>query len=323
MQYSTFLYDCQANRVCFFWIFVLRSDKPMSNTLTPQPPTPIVNWPSPYYPSLPLQGMPQRYLDGLINNYGVRLGWMKSHQCACTYGYEVPGTPDPNCNTCNGRGYFWDAYNNFFNGLLTFMHGFGASPDEPGAKADPKYGNIQHAEPTLTIPYSASTIWQEAQTMDAFVEIDAQSRYSTVLVAGENNVLPYQQGLNVQDVYIFDPTYQVTYKASAGQYTVDGAAVSLVGFPNGTAYTVEFIASPVYIAWREAGGMSHARPFAAGLGQIPRRFRIVSLDIWTRARNQYGQNLISTNTGNPIGTEGQGFGIATEGGTSTSPQAIS
>lgn len=294
----------------------------MPNSIfTPAPYTPILPIPGPYFPSLPLQMMPQRLLDGMINNYGVRLGWMKSHQCPCTYGSEIAGSPNPNCNTCNGRGYFWDPYSSIFIGLITFLHGLGASPDESGTEIDTKYGQVQKAEPTLTIPYSSQEQWLNVSTMDAFVECDSIARYNTILVQGETNILPYQQGLSVESVYVYDSTNQATYQLQDSQYIVSGAAVSIVGFPDTTAYMVEYSACPVYLAFRPAGGAPHNRPFAGGTGQIPKRYRIVSLDIWTRARNQYAGDTLSAGAA-PLGTGGSGnFGVAL-GPQSASPQAI-
>jgi len=293
----------------------------MSNTLTPAPYTPTAYVPTPYYPNFAMQAMPQRFTDGLMSRYGVRLGWMKSHQCPCTYGSMIQGSPDPNCNTCHGRGFFWDNPC-LFTGLLTFINGPSASPAEAGSHLDPTYGLIQHGEPVITIPYSEQTVWQQASQMDAYVEIDASARFTTVLTQGETNILPYQQGLCVESVYIFDPVYKNTYPADPTQYLVSGAAVSLVGFPNGTAYSVEFLASPVYLAWHKGEGMPHTRPLAAGAGQIPRRFKLTALDIWTRSIGQGGQNILTDMNGNPITTQGPQFAIATEGGDEPSPQSL-
>ncbi|MDE3023134.1 MAG: hypothetical protein KGI54_15010, partial [Pseudomonadota bacterium] len=250
--------------------------------------------PAPYYPPVATQLLPRAYLDGQIQALGVRLGWMKGHNCPCSYGYDMTGTPDPTCNTCHGRGYFWDAPCGTFTGLLTFMHGLGATPDEPGQVADSKYGIVRKGEPTLTVPYAEQDIWQNMTEFDAVVEIDANSRFRTTFIQGETSIIPYQQGLSIDSVYIFNRTTQTTFLATSGQYTVSGASVLLNGFDDGTAYSVEFQASPVYIVFRHAGGLPHARPFAAGQSQISRRFRVESMDMWLRAR---GQNV--TNTSNP------------------------
>jgi hypothetical protein len=66
-------------------------------------------------------------------------------------------------------------------------------------------------------------------------------------------------------------------------YAVSGLSVFLPsGYAIDTIYIVEFTAAPAYVAIRHAGGMPHTRPF----GQVtePRRFKIQSLDLWTRAR---------------------------------------
>lgn len=244
-------------------------------------------FPAPYFPPFPML-MPETALDGMIRNLGVRLGWMKSHNCACTLGGQIPGSPNPNCNTCHGRGVYWDRWTQPFTGLITFMH-TSSAPDEPGAAMDKATGQSQFADPTLTIPYKGPgiehTIWRDASEFDAYVELDATTRYSSVMMVGESPYLPYQQELDIQSVAVYDPVKQITSLLPPTAYTINGGAVTLDGsFPDGTGYTVEYYASPVYVAFRRAGGMPHVRPFGAGTGQVPRRFRIVALDLWTRAR---------------------------------------
>jgi hypothetical protein len=238
--------------------------------------------------------MPEPMLDGMINNLGIRLGWMRSHQCPCTLGTEIPGSPNPNCHTCSGRGIYWDNWTIPFNGLITYMH-TSSAPDEPGASTNENTGSTKYGEPTLTIPYQGpgieADVWANAAEFDAYAEIDVLTRRTSVLVMGESPVLPYQQQLAVQHVFIYDPITQATTPATPDQYLVKGGAVTLVGFPDGTAYSVEYNACPVYVSFRDAGGMPHVRPFGLGTGQIPRRFRLLDLDLWTRARgNGYDNN---------------------------------
>lgn len=255
--------------------------------------------PQPWFPSFPYMLMPATALDGMIRNVGgVRLGWMKSHNCACTLGGQIPGSPNPNCNTCHGRGVYWDRWTQPFVGLITFMH-TSSAPDEPGAAMDKNTGQSQYADPTLTIPYRGPgiehTIWREAAEFDAYVELDAIGRYSSVLMVGESPYLPYQQELDIQSVAVYNPVTQITALVPKSQYTINGGAVTLdPSYPPGTGYTVEYNAAPVYVAFRRAGGMPHVRPFGGGTGQIPRRFRIVALDLWTRARQNGFAGFTST-----------------------------
>jgi len=249
----------------------------------------IPSSPQPWFPSFPNMLMPESALDGMIRNVGgVRLGWMRSHQCGCTLGADIPGSPNPNCNTCHGRGVFWENWTEPFVGLITYMH-TSSAPDEPGAFVDKFTGQSQYADPTLTIPFRGpgieAHIWRNASEFDAYVELDATSRYTAALMVGDTSILPYQQQLDVQNVYVYDPVAQRTYLLGPNEYFVTGSSVTLdPSFPAGTGYTVEYMACPVYIAYRRAGGLPHTRPFGGGTGQIPRRFRIVALDIWSRAR---------------------------------------
>ena len=85
-------------------------------------------------------------------------------------------------------------------------------------------------------------------------------------------------------VFVVWPGAKVIVPVPAGGYVVSGSAVLLDGYPPGTPYTVEFNASPVWIAFRRAGGLSHSRPFGDGVA-LPKRYRAMQLDIWARARN--------------------------------------
>jgi hypothetical protein len=243
---------------------------------------------TPWFPDFS-QLMPTKALDGLIALSGIRFGWMKSHACPCVLGNADFGSPNPNCNTCHGRGIYWDQWTNTFRGLLTFMH-TSSAPDEPGNTIDKTTGGHLEAEPTLTIPTmgpdAESTVWTQATNFDAYVELDALTRFSTVLRVGDTSILPYQQQLDVQSVAVWDPIAMTAGPIPPADYAVTGASVTLAAsYPEGTAYTVEYIAAPVYVAFRSAGGMPHTRPFAGGTAMIPRRFRVVLLDLWTRSRD--------------------------------------
>lgn len=249
--------------------------------------------------------MPEPRLDGLINNYGLRLGWMRNHTCPCTMGAEYPGSPDPGCNTCLGRGIYWEQPV-AFSGLMTYMH-TSSAPDEPGFHTDPVVGQVSRAEPTLTIPaLPGSTIWQNASAFDAYIEYDATARFNTALVVGQNTALPYPFGVEILGVTAWNPATKTTYSVpivdilteggfplltESGSpllreptYLVNGTTVTLPGFEDGIAYVVEYTAQPVFIAYRSAGGSPHTRPFGLGGTLIPRRFHIQTLDIWFRSR---------------------------------------
>lgn len=224
-----------------------------------------------------------KFTDGA----GIRFGWMRAHTCPCTMSSGVQGAPDPRCKTCDGRGVYWDKPKPFV-GFLTYMH-TAAAPDEPGSFRDTTLGMVQRSEPTLTIPFAGSedesVVWNNASTFDAYVEYDAPARLSTTMLSGEQNAIPYQDGLRVTGVTIYDPIQFAAVPLPETDYTVASGTVTLASsYPEGTAYTVEYFALPVYVAYRIAGGMAHSRPFGRTQGEIPKRFRLVSLDIWTRAR---------------------------------------
>jgi hypothetical protein len=275
-------------------------------------PAPAPNMP--FMPPLEPYILPSRAFDMLLGNYGIKLLWQRSHLCACTFGGTIPGSPDYQCTTCHGRGWYWDSPYGPWTGLITFIH-MSPTPDEAGQVNNEKFGFISRAEPTLTIPRSLGPFdnpgyndilsdpnillesdifnltvtdgaenkaWLEASLNDIFTEIDAITRFETELQVGGVTTVPYQQQLSIPvsgAVTVYNTT---THRVdSVSSYTVSGAQVTLSsGYASGTAYVVSYTAAKSYVAWRNAGAQPHARPFAQS-GQ-PRRFRLQELDLWLR-----------------------------------------
>ena len=252
---------------------------------------------APYVPPLNPYLLPEAPFDALVASAGQRVSWARAHVCPCTYGgggpqgLPMPGTAAPNCQQCFGVGVYWDAPTEPFQGLVTFMH-MSPTPDEPGLFVNDTLGQIQEAQPTLTIPFqdpSASQIpnpaWQYASISDIFILPDSLTRYTAVLQVGGLTALPYQQNVAIAAsgaVTTYDPSTQTV---SFPAYTTSGTAVLLSGaFPLGTNYIVDFLAAPLYVAFRRSGGLPHARQFGAGIVNLPRRFRLQTLDLWTRER---------------------------------------
>ena len=231
--------------------------------------------------------LPSDPFEQLMAAYGVQLQYMKGHECPCVLGnLEVPGSPDPACTTCNGRGTYWDAPSEPFFGLLTHI-GRTNYGNEPGSLMDPTQGNVWEANPTITIPPSQVGPWTQATVYDAFIEPNAPQRFNTTLAVGDNPYLPYRQGLSIAStgaVRVYDAT---THSVVSGVgYTVSSGGVFLADtYPNGTAYTVEYYADPVYVVFRTAGGAPHFRPLGAVGNPLPLRLHCQLLDIWTRSRS--------------------------------------
>lgn len=252
----------------------------------------------PFVPGITPWILPKEPFETVINALGVRLLWLQSHTCPCSMGGPTPGTADPACGTCQGLGTFWDEPFGPWNGLITFMH-MAPSPDEHGVSANTDWGNIQHGEPTVTIPESAGAPWASASIYDAFVEMDAITRFSANLVMGGQMAVPYQHGLSIAAsgaVLAYDTVNKRATTVTG--YTVSGAVVSLPDtFQEGQPYTVEFDANPVYVAYRKAGGLPHTRPF--GQVHLPKRFRLQPLDLWTRARAGFPGSTSPQSVGAP------------------------
>lgn len=236
------------------------------------------------------QFMPPPLFNRLIATHGIRMTWMKSHVCPCTMSNDSPGSPNPLCLTCHGRGRYWEDPQGPFTLLRTFMHSTEAA-DEPGAIMDAVRGQEIHAEPTITIPSDVSPVWQEAGEFDAYVEIDTMMPFETAFVVGGDTILPYQQNLSIESVTAYNTSANQIMPLSSSNWTNTDGNITLIGFPVGTAFTVAYKANPVYIAWRRSGANPHVRLFGAGTAALPTRFRGQWLDAWIRARNQSNQSV--------------------------------
>jgi hypothetical protein len=242
------------------------------------------NTPTSLTPMMPPinHALPLTIMNRSIEEYGVRLKWLSSSQCPCMYGGSVPGSPDHKCLSCFGRGVIWTNPGPLFTGLITYER-FGSKP--PGSENDPQWGSLLSADPNLTIPSTqeAMAVWENASMYDAYVEIDASMRFYTPLSVGGINVVPYQHSLSIEPtgaVAVWNT--QTKSREFISDYTVNGPSVIISGYPEGTSYTVEFTASPVYVAYNKAGGMPHVRPFGNGVAGYPKRFKIKLLDLWLR-----------------------------------------
>lgn len=261
-----------------------------------------------FIPSVESMLMPSGEFDAVIARVGQRVSWMKGHTCPCTYGgggaqgrLPMVGSAARGCKKCFGLGTYWDTPTVPFRAFISFMH-MSPTPDEPGQRMDPSFGQYQMSEPSLTLPYTdpnkpltdptqPTNCWINASADDMFVPVDMTSRYTAVLQVGGVMNLPYQQNVQIAlsgAVAVWDPVTMDV--AQVEGYAVDGPTVTLPPtYPTGTNYMVEFIAAPLYVAFRAAGGIPHTRPFDGGAATEPRRFRLQTLDFWTRQRGIQAQ----------------------------------
>jgi hypothetical protein len=233
--------------------------------------------------------LPADAFNLLVDAYGQNMLWCKNHLCPCTSyptSTNPAGSPNPVCQTCHGRGIYWETNPVPFIGLLTFGHHLAGTGIEPGAVMDPRLGNIQEGQPWLSMTQFAGVVWEEASEFDIFVESDAAIRFSTTLTSGPSGILhlPYQQSLVVAAtgaVTTWDPSTGTVVPVTG--YVVSGTTVTIPdSYPANTPYVVAFTAAPAYVAFRGIGGMPHTRPFVRGALAYPRRFRLQPLDLWLR-----------------------------------------
>lgn len=239
--------------------------------------------------------LPHSAFDSTIDNLGCRFLWQKSHACPCLW-YPTDtaprGTAKPDCQTCSGLGWYWDAPVGPVVCLFTYAH----SPlavDEPGTPLDQKIGQILGGFPQISVCHDINyNVWNEASEMDKFTEIGAELRFNAHLDSQQNTTLPYSVNLAVSTTGAVTTWSTATSSViSVSGYTISGSQVLIPdSYPAGTPYIVEFFANPVYLLFRRAGGMSHVRSFA-GSGvpdnPLPRRFRAAPLDLYLRERNSF------------------------------------
>ena len=247
--------------------------------------------------------LPPGDFEALIGQMGQRAAWMKSHTCPCIFGaasssigrLPTQGTAQASCRRCFGVGTYWDAPSQPFRVSISFMH-LSPSPDESGVLMDEKFGPTQTSEPSLTLPYrnpflaqtdpaQPTAAWNDASTDDIFVAVDMLSRFTATLFVGGQQTLPYQQNVQIAPtgaVTVWNPATKMV--DTVGPYSVSGSTITIDGYPEGTGYMVEFQAAPLYVAFRRAGGLAHVRPFGGGTVAEPKRFRLQTLDFWTRQR---------------------------------------
>lgn len=255
-----------------------------------------------YRPAVGISLPPDNF-NSLIGNLGQRAGWLRSHACPCVWNASptpgrlaTPGAAQRACKTCLGIGIYWDAPSLPFSVGMTFRSGHNFTPVEPGVMMHDWFGMTQSSEPSMTIPYwnpyldpsdpqQSTDAWNYASVDDMFVPVDMLARYTAVLQVGGQEILPFQQNLQIAPsgaVTIWDGPTQTVLPVSS--YTVSGAQVTITGYPAGTGYMVEFQAAALFVAFRRAGAIPHSRPFGAGSVNEPRVFHVQALDFWTRQR---------------------------------------
>lgn len=275
---------------------------PVINTLQVPVASGLFGQPNPYpnTPSiakLPVEpyGLPHTAFDQAIAEFGTRMTWQKSHQCPCTWfpTNTVPvGTPNPDCQTCSGLGWYWDDPLGPFPVLFSYAHSPLAT-DEPGTPMDLKIGQVLGGFPLITLGHDINfTAWNQASEFDKFTEVDAIFRFNANLNSNQNITLPYSQGVQVATTGAVT-TYSLSTSSviSVSGYVVSGDTVTIPStYDPGTPYVVEFYANPVYITFKRSGGMPHDRPYNGGkipTNPLPRRFRAAPLDLWIRNKNNF------------------------------------
>lgn len=234
--------------------------------------------------------LPPDAFNDLITWAGIKVLYLKAHACPCA-GDTGSAQPQPRCNACFGRGYYWDPPQGPFIVLVTYISWIGRNV-AIGETMDPTYGQVDNAGPIITIQNSPANqvIFQQTNTKDLFVEVNATQRFQATMRVGENEIVPQWQILGapntsfsiaptgavvVEDPVLMQPVGGVAYTVNGGQVVLSG------GYPTGTAYTVEYYSQPTFVIEEAFGGLMHARPFGQGL-LYPHRYKMQLLDLWLR-----------------------------------------
>lgn len=246
-------------------------------------------FPAPYFPDAPSITQPEAVFDAQFQNLGLNLGWMRSHVCPCA---AAQGNPDPACQTCYGRGIYWEDPKAFL-GYYVYMH-TGAAPEEPGSSVNARTGLTQASEPVLSIPKNGllneNEVWSLAALFDAYVELDATTRYSDLLSTSDGRPLTLTNpvGASILAVSRYDFASKKVVSVPLDEVSLASGVVSIDTSMTGMGLAVEYTALPTQVAYNKTGGVIHNRPFAQGRDGLPKRFHIQALDVFLRSSTGSG-----------------------------------
>jgi hypothetical protein len=254
----------------------------------PSNPSPTSPWwyPSTVYPPA-LYNFPNERFNIFLQQYGMLVFWLRGHLCACIdddtgfspegMAVKVKGTPSPYCNTCGGRGLYWDPPQGPYT--VAFQH----PPHTQGATMQDIIGIVEEGINEVIVPTNATPMWAEVNTYDAVVVQGSDTRFHSTLTVGVQETLPYFWNVHVNPngVTVYDSSTQTVVPVPSENITVNNDKVILTGYPKGTPYVVDYTAWPIYVVFGERGGIVQ---FAALLNNTtyPRTVMVKLLDLWTR-----------------------------------------
>ncbi len=262
----------------------------MSAYPPPSGPSPTSPWwyPSTVFPPA-LYQFPNERFNIFLQQFGVPVFWMKGHLCACIdddtefspSGIDVKqkGSPSPYCQTCGGRGIYWENAQGPY--LIAFQ--YPKLFDVQGTSIDSVLGILENGIVPIIIPSNAQPMWQEINTYDAVVAQGTDMRFHSSLRVGYEETLPYFWNVNVNTsgVTIYDSANTKTVPVPPENVVINGDKVTITGYPKGTSYVVDYMAWPIYVVFGNMGGMTQPFPLLNNL-TYPRMTVVKLLDLWTR-----------------------------------------
>lgn len=216
-------------------------------------------------------------MNTLIKRGGVRAYWKKAAFCPCV-GQNL-GTPDPNCQSCLGIGLLWSEPQGPFIVQIASSIML-ESQRSPGVSESPEVGVVQEAGFWITIPSDQQPMYDEINTYDIVIEIDAVRKLNYNSRVGKFPImLNYPFMAKIDKVYY----YQNSQAVETQDYIFNPQNGTLT-FPNltpGTGISVEYFAPYSFAAFRHVGGAVHVRPFLRGL-KYPKRIHSDIFDLFLR-----------------------------------------
>ena len=244
----------------------------------------------PIAPINPAGAFPPLAFDQIIQAFGINVLWYQSHVCPCN---GDTGSPNPNCDVCFGKAYYYDPYQGPFITLLTLVSWIGRSV-AIGEVVDPSFGMIYEGHPILTVSQTFTPVlWENLNTFDLILQTNTNERFQAVLRVGQNETVPAWHFIDtitipttgavvVEDPTINQPVSGVAYTVNGGTVTLNPNAQYPNGYPEGTSYSVEYFSPVVWSVSERVGGLTHQRPFVQGLA-YPRRVKLSLWDLFLRS----------------------------------------
>lgn len=180
----------------------------------------------------------EELFNTFLGNVGVVVTWSRASECPCRVART--GGTNVDCPVCEGLRYVWDGAVETRIGLT-------------GLKIDRQFGQMvewQKGDALATIPSDSPAY--VCGEYDRFMVTDGENRFNAVLTKGKdrlkhNGVKAIERVFSVMGGNVNDYQEWDHYEMNGRELVWHPSA----GIPEGTQYSVRYVASPEYFVYRD------------------------------------------------------------------------